>query len=165
MPPTMPNPPKKPANWSRVSKTLAFWVIVILIPVAFLQLTNGSRSDAAEIDYTTYRQQLERGNVTAVTFQGDRYLVGEFGAPVNAGRSPRPAKRFSVKLPPNIGEGETERLTGRNVRIAAEEPRTSVSGILVTFLPYLLLIGFWIFLFRQMQAGGAKAFSFGKSKA
>ncbi|MGZ8411971.1 MAG: ATP-dependent metallopeptidase FtsH/Yme1/Tma family protein, partial [Gemmatirosa sp.] len=162
----MPNPPKKPANWSRVSKTLAFWVIVILIPVAFLQLTNGGRSDAVEIDYTVYRQQVERGNVTAVTFQGDRFLVGEFNAAVNAGgRTPRAAKRFSVKLPPEVADEEVARLSERNVRIAAEEPRTSLSGVLVTFLPYLLLIGFWIFLFRQMQAGGAKAFSFGKSKA
>ena len=133
MPPTMPNPPKKPANWSRVSKTLAFWVIVILIPVAFLQLTNGNRSDAAEIEYTAYRQQVERGNVLAVTFQGDRYLVGEFNSPVNAGRGPRAAKRFSVKLPPEVADEEVARLADRNVRIAAEEPRTSVSGILVTF--------------------------------
>jgi cell division protease FtsH len=50
------------------------------------------------------------------------------------------------------------------VRIAAPAAHLAV-GVLVTFLPYLLLIGFWIFLFRQMQAGGAKAFSFGKSKA
>ncbi len=165
MPPSMPTPPKKPANWSRVSKTLAFWVIVILIPVAFLQLTNGGRSDAAEITYTEYRKEVDRGNVTAVTFQGDRYVVGQLATPIDAGRSARAAKRFSTKLPPEVADEEVARLTERNVRIAAEEPRTSLSGVLVTFLPYLLLIGFWIFLFRQMQAGGAKAFSFGKSKA
>jgi cell division protease FtsH len=161
----MPNPPKKPANWSRVSKTLAFWVIVILIPVAFLQLTNGGRSDAAEIDYTAYRQQVERGNVANVTFQGERYLIGEFNSAIPAGRAPRVAKRFSVKLPPEVADEEVTLLRDRGVRVAAEEPRTSLSGVLVTFLPYLLLIGFWIFLFRQMQAGGNKAFSFGKSKA
>ena len=165
MPPTMPNPPKKPANWGRVSKTLAFWVIVLLIPIAFLQFTNGGRDQAAKIDYTRYRREVEGGNVAQVTFQGERTLLGEFATPVNVGTARTPAKRFTVQLPPEVSDEEVARLAERNVRISAEEPRTSIGGVLVTFLPYLLLIGFWLFLFKQMQAGGAKAFSFGKSKA
>ena len=70
MPPSMPTPPKKPANWGRVSKTLAFWVIVILIPVAFLQFTSGGREQAPDISYTRYSQELDRGNIKRAVVQG-----------------------------------------------------------------------------------------------
>ena len=78
MPPNMPTPPKKPANLGRWSKTLAFWIIVILIPVAFLQLTNSGRTEAVKLTYTQYRAQLDRGNITQVTYQGDRTLIAQF---------------------------------------------------------------------------------------
>ena len=165
MPPTMPTPPKKPANWGRASKTIAFWLIVILIPVLLLQYAGGGRNDAPEINYTRYRQEVDRGNVARVTIQGGDVVLGEFNAPQTIGQAARPAKRFSVRLPGPVTDGEVARLTSKNVEIAAKEPRASVTGMLIGFLPYLLLLGFWIFLFRQMQAGGNKAFSFGKSKA
>jgi cell division protease FtsH len=60
---------------------------------------------------------------------------------------------------------ELERLRAKNVNIIGTDARPSFGALLFNFLPYFLLIGFWIFLFKQMQAGGAKAFSFGKSKA
>src|SRR5688572_18070581 len=165
MPPSMPNPPKKPANLGRWSKTLAFWVIVLLIPVAFLQFTSGNREQAPKITYTRYRAELERGNIKKATIQGGRVIVGEFEERVSVPNAQRPVQRFSMNLPVADSEDEVQRLRDKNVDIDAQDARTSVSGMLVTFLPYLLLIGFWIFLFRQMQAGGAKAFSFGKSKA
>src|SRR5918993_4081857 len=165
MPPTMPNPPKKPANLGRWSKTLAFWVIVLLIPVAFLQFTSGNREQAPKITYTRYRAELERGNIKKATIQGGRVIVGEFEERVSVPNAQRQVQRFSTNLPVADSEDEVKDMRARGVEIDSQEARTSISGILVTFLPYLLLIGFWIFLFRQMQAGGAKAFSFGKSKA
>jgi cell division protease FtsH len=51
------------------------------------------------------------------------------------------------------------------VRIAIAEPRLNFGSVLISVLPWVVLIAFWLFLFRQMQAGGNKAFSFGKSKA
>jgi cell division protease FtsH len=56
-------------------------------------------------------------------------------------------------------------LMDQGVKLDAEEDRPSVGSFLITILPYVIFIGLWIFLFRQIQAGGAKAFSFGKSKA
>ena len=166
MPPTMPTPPKKPANWGRASKTLAFWLVVILIPVLLVQFTGAGRGDAAEITYTRFTQEVERGNVKAVIVRGGTNVAGEFNAPVNAGRGPRAAQRFTTQLPGNtITDNQLKLLTDKGVNIAAEEPRASLGGLLLGWLPILLAIGFWFFLFRQMQAGGNKAFSFGKSKA
>ncbi|MEP7088420.1 MAG: ATP-dependent zinc metalloprotease FtsH, partial [Gemmatimonadota bacterium] len=60
---------------------------------------------------------------------------------------------------------EIERLRAKNVEISATDAKPSVVGQLLTFLPFFLVLGIFVFIFRQMQAGGAKAFSFGKSKA
>jgi cell division protease FtsH len=157
-----PNP-KKPFNWARFSKTLSFWILVILIPVAFLTWTGGRETQSPEIDYTAYRQQLELGNIKAVQFQPDNLMAGQFNQSVKVG--PREARRFTVRLVPGSASDESKLLFARGVRISSQEARPNFGSLLVTILPYVLLIGFWIFLFRQMQAGGNKAFSFGKSKA
>ncbi len=159
----MPTPPKKPFNWGRFSKTLSFWILVILIPVAFLSYTGGRGDQAEAIDYTAYSRQLEADNIQRVTFQGEKTVIGEFRSQVRV--RGRDTKRFRVQMPVANSEIEVSRLRAKNVVVDAQEQKPSFSGMLVTLLPYLLLIGFWIFLFRQMQAGGAKAFSFGKSKA
>src|SRR5215212_2882978 len=159
MPPT---PPKK-SNWGRISKGLSFWILVILIPVAIIQFS-GSRGEAAvDVEYTDYRDQLARDNVAKATVQDGSSILGDFRQ--KAVISGREVKRFLVRLPVKDSEKEIAALQEKNVRINAQAAKLSVGSFLITFLPYFLLIGFWIFLFRQMQAGGNKAFSFGKSKA
>jgi cell division protease FtsH len=154
--------PKKPTNWGRFSKTLSFWILVILIPVALLSYGNGREPQSAEIDYSAYRQQLAAGNIKSATFT-ENVLNGQFNQEVRVGN--RPTTRFTVRLVNGSAPKEQEDLYKAGVKTAAAEPRANFGSLLITMLPYLLLIGFWIFLFRQMQSGGNKAFSFGKSKA
>jgi cell division protease FtsH len=160
-----PNPGnKRNINWGRFSRTLAFWILIIFIPVAFLQLSSGRADQVPQIIYSQYDQELQHDNVKRVVIQtGGRQLSGEFRHPITiAGHE---AQKFTVKLPIENSDEELDRLRARNVEIEAKEASQTIGTYIITFLPYLLLIGFWIFLFRQMQAGGAKAFSFGKSKA
>ncbi|MBV6521519.1 MAG: ATP-dependent zinc metalloprotease FtsH [Gemmatimonadaceae bacterium] len=159
MPPTSP---KKP-GWGRISKTLSFWILVILIPVAVIQFSGGRTEQAVEIDYTDFREQLARDNVSKVTIQDGREATGDFKQRIVI--SGREVKRFTVRYPIADSEKELDALKEKGVRVTAQASRPSIGAYILNFLPYLLLIGFWIFLFRQMQAGGAKAFSFGKSKA
>lgn len=163
MPPNMTPSPKKPFNVGRFSKTLSFWILVILIPIAFLTYGNGRETQAPEVNYSFYRQQLESGNIKAATFQTDNVLAGQFSQPVRVGNIQ--AKKFVLRLVPGAAEKEQTRLFERGVITNATEPRANFGSLLISVLPYVLLIGFWIFLFRQMQSGGNKAFSFGKSKA
>ena len=163
MPAPMTPAPKKPFNWGRFSKTLSFWILVILIPVAFLNYQGGRETQSPEIDYTAYRQQLDAGNIALVVFRPDNVMAGQFRQPVRV--SNREARKFTVRLVAGAANDEQKLLFSRGVRTSAEQARFSGMGFLITVLPYVLLIGFWIFLFRQMQAGGNKAFSFGKSKA
>src|SRR4051812_17578514 len=165
MPIQMPNKtPKKPTNWSKVSKQLSFWVFVILVPVAIIQFSGKGADATPEISYTPqYSDQLLKDNIDKVTIQGGRLVTGEFKnkVPVKG----RLVQKFKVLLPMENSSDEVKRLTDHGVQIQAEEPRASFTSILIGLFPYLLIFGIWFFLFRSMQAGGAKAFSFGKSKA
>lgn len=164
MPAPMTPNPKKPTNWARFSKTLSFWILVILIPVAFLTVTGGKESATPDIDYTQYRQQLDLGNIKSVTFQApENLMVGQFNQSVKVGQ--RDARGFTVRLVQGSANDESKRLYERGVRISTKEGGLNFGAVLLQLLPYVVIIGIWIFLFRQMQSGGNKAFSFGKSKA
>jgi cell division protease FtsH len=160
----MPNKnPKKPTNWSKVSKQLSFWVFVILVPVAIIQFS-GKGSDAApEISYSQYDDQLQKNNVDKVTVQAGRMVTGDFKQKINV--KGRQVQKFRTLLPTENSSDEITRLRDHGVQIQAEDARPSLTTILISLFPYLLIFGIWFFLFRSMQAGGAKAFSFGKSKA
>ena len=157
------NAPKKPTNWSKVSKQLSFWVFVILVPVAIIQFSGKGAEAAPEISYSQYKQEVERGNVEKVTIQSGRQVTGDFRQKIPVDK--RMVSKFNVRLPMADSPEEIALLTKHNVQISAEDARMPVSAVLVSIFPYLLIIGIWFFLFRSMQAGGAKAFSFGKSKA
>ena len=160
MPPT---PPQTPFNFRRLSKTLSFWLLVILVPVAILQLSNSRAEPTAELDYSAYREQLDSNNIARVTIQDGNVIHGTFKQPVDV--RDRAVRAFTTRLPIKDSEKALQALEDRGVSIKAQAARPSFGTFLLNYLPLLLLFGFWIFLFRQMQAGGAKAFSFGKSKA
>jgi cell division protease FtsH len=160
----MPNKnPKKPTNWSKVSKQLSFWVFVILVPVAIIQFSGKGADAAPEISYTQYDDQLQKNNVDKVTIQAGRLLTGDFKQKVNV--KGHEVQKFRSLLPTENSSDEITRLRDHGVQIQAEDARPSLTTILISLFPYLLIFGIWFFLFRSMQAGGAKAFSFGKSKA
>ncbi|HEU4641808.1 MAG TPA: ATP-dependent zinc metalloprotease FtsH [Gemmatimonadaceae bacterium] len=156
-------PPKRDFNWGRISKTLSFWLLLILIPIAFIRLSGGGSDSPTEIDYTQYNQQLEQGNVAKVTIQDGKVITGDLKNRIRVGN--HDVEKFTVRLPVANDSKEVERLRSENVVIQAQDAKPSLGGYVLLWLPYILIFGFWLFLFRQMQAGGAKAFSFGKSKA
>ncbi|MBC7671284.1 MAG: AAA family ATPase, partial [Polaromonas sp.] len=125
---------------------------------------SGQRADAAtEIRYDFYRQQLESGNIAEVTVQGGKNVLGTFKEAKRIANNS--VKKFTIQLPAANSPQEIELLMAKGVQITSQDPKPSVMAWVINFLPWLLLIGFYLFLFRQMQAGGNKAFSFGKSKA
>ena len=155
--------PKSPRNWGKFSKTLSFWVLITLLAGTLFTYTSGSRDAAPTIDYTQYNEQLEGNNIATAKIQGGAAISGEFKSKVLINR--RPVTRFNVRLPVSNSAEEVTRLREKNVRIVAEDRSPSFATLFLTFLPYIIIFGIWILILRQMQAGGAKAFSFGKSKA
>ncbi len=163
MPLPIPQKPKGPGRWGKASKQLSFWVLLVLLAGTLFTYMSGSKESAPQISYSQYNQELERGNVAAVTMQEGKLLTGDFRNKVQI--SGRPAQRFTVLLPIQNSDREVTRLQEKNVQIRAERESTSFGGLIFMILPYIIIFGAWMLILRQMQAGGAKAFSFGKSKA
>jgi cell division protease FtsH len=165
--PVLPTPPnngnnKKKVSWGSISKTLSFWILIILIPIVFIQFSSARNDPAPQIIYSQYDQQLQADNIKSVVIQAGR-ITGEFKNKVEYGGQER--SKFTVKLPVENSDEELDRLRYHNVQIEAKGDNPGIGVYVMNLLPYLFIIGLWVFLFRQMQAGGAKAFSFGKSKA
>ncbi len=142
---------------NKFGRNLALWVIIGLLLIAVFNLfqapSGGPRS--TELAFSEFIAAVDRGEVNDVTIRG-KSIEGTFegGAPF---------KSYAPDDPTLV-----ERLTKKGVKITAapsEEGSPSLLGILLSWFPMLLLIGIWIFFMRQMQAGGGKALSFGKSKA
>jgi cell division protease FtsH len=163
MPLPIQQKPKGPKNWGKFSKTLSCWVLITLIAGTLFTYTSGSRDAAPVITYTQYREQLAANNVASAKIQGGTAIIGDFKNHVVVNR--RPVNRFTVRLPVANSESEVKDLNAKNVQIVAEDRSPSFATMFLTFLPYIIIFGIWILILRQMQAGGAKAFSFGKSKA
>jgi cell division protease FtsH len=163
MPLPMPPKNKKEFSWGRFSKTLSFWILIILIPVVLIQLSGNKSEASKQITYTQYRDALEHDNISKVVITAGKVVNGTFKQRETYGG--QDVRNFSVRLPIENSENEVAALNAKNVTIEAKDAGVSVTAWVLNFVPWLLLIGFYLFLFKQMQAGGAKAFSFGKSKA
>jgi cell division protease FtsH len=159
----MPSNSPKKFNWGRFSRSLSFWILIVLIPVAFVQFSMGRGDQAPPISYTQFKQELERGNIAKVTIQGGTVAVGEFTNKLLV--KGREVKKFTTRLPVQNSEALITKLDEKGVEVEGAEQKQPLSSWIITFLPWIAIIAFWIFILRQMQAGGNKAFSFGKSKA
>jgi cell division protease FtsH len=136
-------------------RNLALWAVIILLLLALFSFFNGpsSRGSVSDITFSDFLDDITKGTVSEVTIQGQT-LLGTF----------KNQQHFKTYAPndPNL----VQRLTDSGVRIKAEPVEENILvSILVSAIPFLLLIGVWIFFMRQMQAGSGKAMGFGKSKA
>ncbi len=157
----MPRPPRP--SWGNMSKNLALWMLVGLLALALFHMMSSQRSPTVEFSYSDFSRELERGNVQRVEVFDGKRVEGDFKAAVT--QDGRSAKSFTVLLPIANSEAFMKRLEEAGVPITAKEPKGGVWALLVAGLPWIVIFGLWIFLLRQLQAGGSRAFAFGKSKA
>ena len=89
-------------NWGRFSKTLSFWVFILLIPVVLIQLA-GPRSEATtEINYTEYRAQLAANNIKDVTVSAGKNITGTFRQATVVGQKTHNGLEFPQDYPPGV---------------------------------------------------------------
>ncbi len=158
-------PPSRPptGTWAGLSKNLALWALVAVMAMFLWQVMDRQRAASTELSYTEFRQQLDAGNVESVEIFDGRSVQGVFRSPISADGGT--AKAFTVLLPVKDSEALLDRLEASGVAIIAREPRGGLMTFFVAALPWLVIIALWVFLFRQLNAGGNRAFAFGKSKA
>ncbi len=150
-------------NPSSTAKTILFWLSIVLLGVMLWRLVsaNGQAQREETPSYSEFMAHVDQGDVKEVTMYlapNSYELQGEYTKPAN--------KKFRTTIFKEDAPNLTKQLRDKQVAINVKEVR---SGdwliILLNALPLLLLVGFCLFLMRQMQAGGNKALSFGKSRA
>ena len=139
---------------SQSSKHIALWLVLALIILAVFSVFNKQHGREPEVVFSEFMTAVDRGDVQKVTIQGHN-IQGEY----------KNGERFRT-FAPNDPE-LVKSLREKKVKIAAkpEEDSPWYMVLLLNWFPMLLLIGVWIFFMRQMQVGGGKAMSFGKSRA
>ena len=144
-------------------RTLSFWAFLIVGTVLLVQLAARTRQDSVEISYSEFTAQVEQGNVKKVEITERQRIKGDLKSPVQVNR--RAADHFSTLLPFESSDAWVNTLRAKGVEVSAKDLRPSFGVIFLNFLPYLLMLGLILFMVRQMQQGGNRAFAFGKSKA
>jgi len=136
-------------------KNLALWLVILLIFVALFNAFNKPLTSQSEVVFSDFLLQVENGQVKEVMIQGD-YISGKY----------IDGREFQTVTPPKDPD-LIRILREKKVRMVVVPPEQTswYMSLLISWLPMIFLLGIWIFFMRQMQGGGGKALSFGKSKA
>lgn len=150
--------PKRPPNpWI---KSLGLWAAILLALVIVVNVIQGPSTSAtgSVLAYSDFLTKLDEGSVKGIEFRG-----GEIQGKTQADEA------FRTTIPPLGDPTLIQKLREKGVRFdaKAEEQRGFLAQLLLSMLPFVLMIGIWIFVMRQMQNGGGRggAMGFGKSRA
>ena len=136
------------------SKNLVLWAGICMVMIVLFNMFNQPPVSPNDLNYTQFLAKVRQGEVVSVKIQGSRIS----GVLAND-------QRFTSYAPNDPTLVDT--LVESNVQVKAEpqEEAPWYMTVLISWFPMLLLIGVWIFFMRQMQGGGGKAMSFGRSRA
>ena len=137
-------------------KNIALWLLISLVMIFLFNYFNTAEHarNKATLTYSQFVELVKGDKVKSVTLQGDEITGEQKDGP--------PFKSYSPSDPDLV-----KLLQKKGVEITAKPKDDSpwYTTLLVSWLPMLVLVGIWIFFMRQMQSGGGKAMSFGKSRA
>ncbi|MBU0661669.1 ATP-dependent metallopeptidase FtsH/Yme1/Tma family protein, partial [Patescibacteria group bacterium] len=155
----MPVERKRPDGPKQTHKTIALWLVIVLMVIAVLHIMNQPMETQEKVSFSDFMAAVESNEIESVTIQEDEYR-GKF----------KPGYRKGIHFE-TIGPIDSERaldlLSKSDTKIEYMKKRETPlwQSILISWLPMLLLFGFFFFSMRQIQVGGGKAMSFGRSKA
>ena len=138
------------------ARNLAFWVVLFLMILALFNLFSDGAStmNSRQISYSDFIERVDNEQVTAVTIDGEDVLItGTDG------------QQYATVRPQ--GEEIADKLIAKNVNVkVVKQQQSGIMSMLGVWLPFILLIGVWIFFMNRMQGGGkGGAMGFGKSRA
>ncbi|MFY0690637.1 MAG: ATP-dependent zinc metalloprotease FtsH [Paracoccaceae bacterium] len=137
------------------ARSIAFWVVLFLLILALFNLFNGGQTTASSrmIPYSDFIERVEQGEISQVTLDGEQIII----------RSGN--EQYSTVKPDGVDV--TPVLLENNVTIDAKpQEQNGILAYVGTLLPFLIIIGIWIFFMNRMQGGGkGGAMGFGKSRA
>jgi cell division protease FtsH len=138
------------------ARNIAFWVVLFLLVLALFNMFGGSQATSQQgtLSYSEFIQRVDAGEVTSVTLDGERVTI-----------MAKNGSRY-VTIKPD-GDDVAALLIDKGVEVQVKsQEQSSIFGLLSVWLPFLVLIGIWIFFMNRMQGGGrGGAMGFGKSRA
>jgi cell division protease FtsH len=141
-------------------KSLLFWVVLIAVGLLIWNFSTTFQRAENPISFSVFLNHVQQGEVASVTITGSEITGVLTTSATGDGNT-----KFRTYAPTQY-EGLANKLEDRHVQITAKPETTSPwATLLYYWAPILLMIGFWLFIMRQMQSGGNKALSFGKSRA
>ena len=136
------------------TRSLLFWMVLVVVVALIWNLSSQFRTGDNAVDFSEFIRWVDTGQVNRVELTGNE-IVGTSTS----------GELFRTYAPPQY-EGLANKLIERDVVVQAREAAASPwATLLYSWAPILLIIGFWVFFMRQVQSGGNKALSFGKSRA
>ncbi|MGH7814889.1 MAG: ATP-dependent zinc metalloprotease FtsH [Candidatus Binataceae bacterium] len=142
---------------NQVSRGVALWLVLGLMVLLLFNVFSKQKPQPAQLIYSDFLAKVEKGQVAKVTIQGET-ADDKIAGVTTAGEN---FKTYAPHDPDLI-----DTLRDKGVKIAAKPVETNWwSEWLLNLFPILVLVGLWVFFMRQMQVGGGKAMSFGKSRA
>ncbi len=142
---------------SQFYQKLALWLVFGLMLVFMWSYFSKTGQPAQEILYSDFLEHVAQGQVRSVRLQGGE-ITGEYG-------SEGGTDHFKTYAPDDSDLIPLLRQYHVKIRVEPPERNSYLMQFLLSWAPVLLLIGLWVFFMRQMQSGGSKALSFGKSRA
>ncbi len=137
-------------------KSALFWMVLVVTGVLIWNFSAQYQTRDHQLTFSEFMEAVDAGNVTRVVITGQE---------VTGVTKDNPNQTFRLHAPTQY-EGLANKLVERGVAVSSKEPTVSPwASLLYNWAPFLVMIGFWVFFMRQMQSGGNKALSFGKSKA
>ena len=142
-------------------KSLLFWMLLVVLGVLIWNFSSDwAGRNETKITFTEFLQKVQDKQVVSVKITGND-IVGDMAGATGTGSA-----KFRTYVPVGHYTGLANELNSAGVKIEADREAVSPwATLLYSWAPILLMIGFWIFIMRQMQSGGNKALSFGKSRA
>jgi cell division protease FtsH len=136
-------------------KNMALWVVLLLMMILLVTVLRQGKATPREITYTDFVARVEAGEIEKVTLE-EGHVVAKL----------QDGSELATNVPP-VYDSLVPELQAKGVVIDVRPPHESSvwQQMLIWWVPFLILIGLWVFFVRQMQAGGGKAMSFGKSRA
>ena len=148
-------------NLSSTARQIVFWLLIIAGALLLYKLVNPRGNTSQAIDLTQLDQKIQSGELKQLTVkQNETVAIDTHNQEYRVQLTNEPAKNDLLKAAREVVNGKP-----RVAKVEEESGSSYIWPMLITWAPLLFIIAIWIFMLRQMQSGGNKALSFGKSRA
>ncbi len=172
--PKAPNRNDDEFNWSKAFRVVLSWSAIIMAVFLVMTIFKGTEATEYEISFTQYQEFLTRDQIAKATVKKSNLNDFDFHGIMRepqeislaSGKRVK-VEKFTLTLPyTNIDDAVIAQWNTHKVAFTISKDDGIWTNMLITALPWIIIIGIWIFIFRRMQGGGTKGiFSFGKSRA